>query len=124
LDGAGEVFYPLRELQSKKVISKSVVYKNSLGETQTIHLKVEGPVFVIGCTTKERVYEDIANRSFLYYLDENSETDIRRFKTALEFISAGYLCPGSQELRIFLPIYPWKGQYTPTCLNHGNALSA
>jgi len=44
LDGAGEVLYPLRELQSKKVITKTVVYKNQAGEAQTVHLRVEGPV--------------------------------------------------------------------------------
>ncbi|OQP68414.1 hypothetical protein [Niastella populi] len=31
LDGAGEVLYPLRELQSKKTITKTVVYKNQAG---------------------------------------------------------------------------------------------
>jgi hypothetical protein len=75
LDGAGEVLYPLRELQSKKVITKTVVYKNQTGEAQTVHLRVEGPVCVAGCTTKESVYEDNSNRSFLLHLDESKEQD-------------------------------------------------
>ncbi|OQP52811.1 hypothetical protein A4H97_24230 [Niastella yeongjuensis] len=75
LDGAGEVLYPLRELQSKKVITKTVVYKNQTGEAQTVHLRVEGPICVGGCTTKESVYEDNSNRSFLLHLDESSEQD-------------------------------------------------
>jgi hypothetical protein len=75
LDGAGEVLYPLRELQSKKVITKTVVYKNQAGEAQTIHLRVEGPICVGGCTTKESVYEDNSNRSFLLHLDETKEQD-------------------------------------------------
>jgi hypothetical protein len=75
LDGAGEVLYPLRELQSKKMISKTVVYKNQAGEAQTVHLRVEGPICVAGCTTKESMYEDNANRSFLLYLDESKEQD-------------------------------------------------
>jgi predicted transcriptional regulator len=75
LDGAGEVLYPLRELQSKKVITKTVVYKNQAGEAQTIHLRVEGPICVAGCTTKDSIYEDNSNRSFLLHLDESSEQD-------------------------------------------------
>lgn len=77
MDGAQEVLYPLRELQSKRVITKSIVYKNPSGEAQTTHLRVEGPVSVAGCTTKEGVYEDNANRSFLLYLDESREQDER-----------------------------------------------
>ena len=44
-----------------------MVIKNTKGETRTITLKVEGPVCVAGCTTKESLYEDNANRSFLIY---------------------------------------------------------
>lgn len=77
LDGAQEVLYPLRELQSKKVINKTVVFKTANGEAQTTTLRVEGPVCVGGCTTKESVYEDNANRSFLIYLDESKEQDSR-----------------------------------------------
>lgn len=75
LDGAENVLYPLRELQSKKRISKTVAHKDSRGNTKTISLTVEGPVSVAGCTTKESIYEDNANRSFLIYLDESLEQD-------------------------------------------------
>jgi hypothetical protein len=75
LDGAEDVLYPLRELQSKRKISKTVAQKNSKGETRTLSLVVEGPVSVAGCTTKETIYEDNANRSFLLYLDESKEQD-------------------------------------------------
>jgi hypothetical protein len=77
LDGAENVLYPLRELQSKKRISKTIAHKNTKGETRTIHLVVEGPVSVAGCTTQEHIYEDNANRSFLIYLDESKEQDKR-----------------------------------------------
>jgi hypothetical protein len=77
LDGAENSLYPLRELQSKKRISKTIAHKNTKGETRTIHLIVEGPVSVAGCTTKEQIYEDNANRSFLIYLDESTEQDDR-----------------------------------------------
>ena len=77
LDGADEVLYPLREIKSKKQITKTVVIKNTKGETRTVTLKVEGPVCVSGCTTKESMYEDNANRSFLIYVDESAEQDER-----------------------------------------------
>jgi len=77
LDGAENVLYPMRELMSKRKISKTIAHKNSKGETRTIHLVVEGPVSVAGCTTRESIYEDNANRSFLLYLDESAEQDER-----------------------------------------------
>ena len=77
LDGIWSALYPLRELQSKQRISKTVTIKDRNGRTRTIHLKVHGPVSIAGCTTQESLYEDNANRSFLIYLDESSEQDER-----------------------------------------------
>lgn len=75
LDGIWSALYPLRELQSKQRISKTVTIKDRNGNTKTIHLKVHGPVSIAGCTTQESIYEDNANRSFLIYLDESNEQD-------------------------------------------------
>ena len=88
LDGAESVLYPLRELQSKKRITKTVVHKDARGNTKTIHLTVEGPVSVAGCTTQESIYEDNSNRSFLLYIDESAEQDIR-IMNYQRLISAG-----------------------------------
>ena len=77
MDGAEEVLYPLRELQTKKRITKSVVQKGIGGEGKTKSLTVEGPVSVAGCTTQESLYEDNSNRSFLLYIDESEEQDER-----------------------------------------------
>lgn len=77
LDGVLQALYPLRELQSKKKISKTIAFKNTKGETRSVHITVEGPVCVAGCTTQESIYEDNANRSFLLYLDESQEQDER-----------------------------------------------
>jgi predicted transcriptional regulator len=77
LDGILSALYPLRELQSKQRISKTVTIKDKNGNTKTIHLKVYGPVCIAGCTTKESLYEDNANRCFLIYLDESREQDER-----------------------------------------------
>lgn len=75
MDGALTALYPIRELQSKQRISKTITIKDNKGNTRTLHLKVQGPVTVAGCTTQESMYEDNANRSFLIYLDEGKEQD-------------------------------------------------
>jgi DNA primase/DNA-binding MarR family transcriptional regulator len=77
LDGAEASLYPLRELQSKRRISKTVTLKDSKGNLKTITLTVEGPVSVSGCTTREKVYEDNANRCLLLYIDGSKEQDRR-----------------------------------------------
>jgi hypothetical protein len=75
LDGVLAALYPIRELQSKQKISKTVTIKDKKGNSKTIHLVVYGPVSIAGCTTQEKIYEDNANRSFLIYLDESEEQD-------------------------------------------------
>lgn len=90
LDGAESVLYPLRELQSKKKITKTVVHKDQKGVTKTMHLTVEGPVSVAGCTTRENIYEDNSNRSFLLYIDESHEQD-EKIMLYQRAISAGQI---------------------------------
>ncbi len=75
MEGAANALFPLRELQSKKRITKTVSTKDTRGITKTVTITVEGPVSVAGCTTKERIYEDNSNRSFLIYLDESDQQD-------------------------------------------------
>jgi len=77
MDGAMNVEYPIRELISKKRISKTVTLKDSKGNLRTITLTVEGPVTFCGCTTRENLYEDNANRCLLIYLDGSKEQDAR-----------------------------------------------
>ncbi len=96
LDGAESVLYPLRELQSKKRITKTVVHKDSKGTTKTIHLTVEGPVSVAGCTTRESVYEDNSNRSFLLYIDESQEQD-KKIMDYQRAVSAGQVNEDEQH---------------------------
>jgi hypothetical protein len=73
MDGAQDVLYPLRELQSKKKISKTIPIKDSKGNLKTITLHVEGPICLAGTTTRERLYEDNSNRSLLIYLDGSQD---------------------------------------------------
>lgn len=88
LDGAMSVFYPLRELQTKRKLSKTVTLKDSKGNLKTITLTVEGPVCVSGCTTKEKIYEDNANRCLLLYTDQSREQD-KRINEYQTMIAAG-----------------------------------
>lgn len=88
MDGAMSVLYPLREIASKKRITKTVVHKNAKGETKTIHLTVEGPVCIAGATTQESIYEDNSNRSFLLYIDESEEQD-KKIMQHQRLMSAG-----------------------------------
>jgi len=74
-DGVFAALYPIRELQSKQKISKTITMRDRNGNTRTLHLTVKGPVSIGGCTTNEHVYEDNANRSFLIYLDESEQQD-------------------------------------------------
>lgn len=76
-DGVLAALYPIRELQSKQKISKTITMKDRNGNTRTLHLTVKGPVSIAGCTTSEKIYEDNANRSFLLYLDESEQQDER-----------------------------------------------
>ena len=77
MDGAQDVLYPLRELQTKQKITKRVSIKDTQGRLKTIHVTVRGPVCIAGCTTKNKIYEDNANRSILIYIDGSAEQDER-----------------------------------------------
>jgi len=96
LDGAENVLYPIREMQSKKRISKTVAVKDNQGRIKTVILVVEGPVSVCGCTTRERVYEDNANRSILLHLDGSKEQD-KRIMDYHKKVKAGMIDEGEEE---------------------------
>ncbi len=96
LDGAEGVLYPLRELQSKRRITKTVTLKDEKGRLKTKSLEVEGPVSVAGCTTREHLYEDNANRSFLLYLDNSSKQD-KRIMAYQRSLSAGKINRKEEE---------------------------
>jgi hypothetical protein len=92
LDGASDdkVLFAIRELQSKKRISKTIPIKDAKGNMKTITLQVEGPITLAGTTTREKLYEDNANRSLLIYLDNSKQhkEDIMDYQRA---VSAGQI---------------------------------
>jgi len=72
LDGAYNALLPLRELMSNQEISRFSTKTNSrTGDSKQVYLHVEGPVCVAGATTKDKIFEDNANRSFLIQVEEN-----------------------------------------------------
>lgn len=77
LAGAVDALFPIREIQSKKRISKTLTRKGRDGKLETITLVVEASISVIAVTTEESIYEDNANRSILIYLNDSKEQDER-----------------------------------------------
>jgi DNA primase len=73
LEGVYNAFLPLREFMSKQSISKLTTDKDAKGNNVQKILTVEGPICVSGATTKESIYEDNANRSFLIHIDESAQ---------------------------------------------------
>jgi DNA primase len=96
MDGVQEVLYPLRELQTKRKISKTIPVKDNKGNLRTITLHVEGPICLAGTTTRERLYEDNANRSLLIYVDSS----IGHKELVMDYqrrLSAGRINTGEEE---------------------------
>ena len=74
LDGVAGASLSLREMMSNQSIGKLSTEKNlKTGEFEQKFLYVEGPICVAGATTKDKLYEDNANRSFLIQVDESPE---------------------------------------------------
>jgi len=96
MDGAEAVLYPLRELQTKRRISKTIPVKDSKGNLKTVTLHVEGPICLAGTTTRERLYEDNANRSLLIYVD-GSPQHRERIMEYQRRLSAGRVDTGEEN---------------------------
>lgn len=74
LDGAYNALLPLREMMTNQSICKYTTEKDmKTGEFKQKALYVEGPVCVAGATTKDKIYEDNANRSFQIHVNENHD---------------------------------------------------
>lgn len=98
LDGAQDdkILYAIRELMSKKKISKTIPIKDSKGNLKTVTVQVEGPITLAGTTTKEKIYEDNANRSILIYLD-NSKAQKQAIIAYQQQLSAGLINKAKED---------------------------
>jgi hypothetical protein len=81
---------------SKKQITKTIPIKDTKGNLKTITLQVEGPISLSGTTTREKLYEDNANRSILIYLD-NSQIHKEKIMEYQRKLSSGKINKQKEE---------------------------
>jgi DNA primase len=96
LEGVYSALLPLREFMSKQSITKLTTDKDNKGNNVQKVLTVEGPICVSGATTKESIYEDNANRSFLLYVDESPQhlEEVMQYQRKAQ---AGLINKGEQQ---------------------------
>jgi len=97
LDGVYNAFLPLREFMSKQSITKLTTDKDAKGNNVQKVLTVEGPICVSGATTKEGIYEDNANRSYLLHINEGA-THMEEVMDYQRKLQAGMVDENSQQL--------------------------
>jgi len=72
--GSEAAEYPLRELISRKSITKAVPMKDpSTGQIKTVSITVEGPIALIETTTSDEINAENLNRCFVLSIDESEE---------------------------------------------------
>ena len=73
-DGSEESEYPIRTLQTRKVLKLAVPVKDpSSGKIKTTILEIHGPIAYMESTTDQQINPENANRCFELYLDESPE---------------------------------------------------
>jgi len=66
--------YPLRELITKKSITKAIPMKDPLtGQIKTVNIKVEGPIAFVETTTSSNINPENLNRCFVISIDESED---------------------------------------------------
>jgi len=66
--------YPLRELITKKSITKAIPMKDSVtGQIKTVSIKVEGPISFVETTTNGEINPENLNRCFVIGIDESED---------------------------------------------------
>jgi len=73
-EGSQNSDYPLRELITKKSITKAIPMKDQLtGQIKTVNIKVEGPIAFVETTTSSSINPENLNRCFVIGIDESEE---------------------------------------------------
>ncbi|MEX2398774.1 MAG: toprim domain-containing protein [Candidatus Saccharimonadales bacterium] len=86
LDGSYKALYPLREFMTNQFISKLASEPDpKTGQFKQVQLEAQGPIVIAGATTKDRIYEDNSNRSFLIHVNESKshQEEILNFQNKL-----------------------------------------
>ena len=73
-DGSEESEYPIRTLQTRKVLKLAVPIKDpNSGKIKTTVLEIHGPIAYMESTTDQKINPENANRCFELYLDESEK---------------------------------------------------
>ena len=73
-DGSEEAEYPIRTLQTRRVLKLAVPVKDpNSGKIRTVVLEIHGPIAYMESTTDQRINPENANRCFELYLDESEK---------------------------------------------------
>ena len=73
-EGSNTSDYPLRELITKKSITKAIPLKDAAtGQIKTVNIKVNGPISLAETTTNGEINPENLNRCFLIGIDESQE---------------------------------------------------
>jgi len=80
LDGVYNALLSLREFMSKQSITKLTTDKDAKSNNVQKVLTGEEPICVSGATTKENIYEDNANRSFLIYVNASHLNKVMEYQ--------------------------------------------
>jgi DNA primase len=91
-----EVLAKVRELQTSKRLTKSIVDKSENGESKTIVRSVKAKVSVFGTTTKVNLYEDNSNRVLIIHPD-NSEKQQQAITEYMKLKAAGKVNTDEQD---------------------------
>ena len=71
-DGSEEAEYPIRTLQTRRVLKLAVPIKDpNSGKIKTAVLEIHGPIAYMESTTDQQINPENANRCFELYLDES-----------------------------------------------------
>lgn len=72
LDGSMNALYTLREFMSNgHIVKYTTEMDQTSGEHKQKKLEAKGPVCIVGATTKDKIYEDNSNRSYLIHVNES-----------------------------------------------------
>ena len=73
-DGSEESEYPIRTLQTRRVLKLAVPIKDpNSGRIRTTVLEIRGPIAYMESTTDQTINPENANRCFELYLDESAK---------------------------------------------------
>jgi hypothetical protein len=73
-EGSRDSDYPLRELITKKSITKAIPMKDqTTGQIKTVTIKVNGPIALVETTTNGELNPENLNRCFVVAIDESEE---------------------------------------------------